>query len=224
MTTIQGRYDHCFIIAYGRSGSTLLQGVLNAVDGYLIRGENGGILHQMFRLARTAERAKAAFGPIAAEPSMPWYGIDLVERGPLLEDLRALFVRNFIRPGPGHRCVGCKEIRYGPGSVKDLGELVDFIDEAFPKSCFLFNARKLDNVAASGWWKRSGDSAQYLEAFETRMRDAHARGRGNTFWVCYDDYVADPGSLETLFDFLGEPFRRDIVDSVLRIPHSVQIA
>ncbi len=224
MTTSRGTYDYCFIIAYGRSGSTLLQGVLNAIDGYLIRGENGGILNQMWAMALTAERAKENFGALATEPSMPWYGIDLVERGPLLRDMRELFVRNFIRPGPGHRCLGCKEIRYGPINVTDLPGFIDFIDETFPKACFLFNSRKLDDTAASGWWKRRGESAEYLGMFEAEMRKVHARGRGNTFWVRYDDYVADPGSLEPLFDFLGEPFRRETVDSVLRIPHGVEIA
>src|SRR5688572_1085508 len=33
---------HLFIVTYGRSGSTLLQGVLNSIPGYLIRGENDG--------------------------------------------------------------------------------------------------------------------------------------------------------------------------------------
>ena len=33
------KFDYIFIISYGRSGSTLLQGVLNSIDGVLIRGE-----------------------------------------------------------------------------------------------------------------------------------------------------------------------------------------
>ena len=34
------RFRTVNIVTYGRSGSTLLMGLLNAIDGYRIRGEN----------------------------------------------------------------------------------------------------------------------------------------------------------------------------------------
>ena len=36
------------IITYGRSGSTLLQSLLNSIDGVHISGENGGIINQLY--------------------------------------------------------------------------------------------------------------------------------------------------------------------------------
>jgi hypothetical protein len=223
MTTEHGGYNYCFIIAYGRSGSTLLQGVLNGIEGYLIRGENGGILNVMYRIARTAANVKEKFSPLAGSVSQPWYGIDLVDRAQLLADLRQLFIRNFIHPSPGHRCLGCKEIRYGPDSVRSLTGLVDFIDEAFPNSCFIFNSRNLEDVAVSAWWKQMSDPAHYLATFEKRMREVYDRGRSNYFWVHYNDYVADPETLGSLFQFLGEPFNRDSIGEVLRTPHNVPV-
>ena len=32
--------DHVFVMTYGRSGSTLLMGILNSIPGWLLRGEN----------------------------------------------------------------------------------------------------------------------------------------------------------------------------------------
>lgn len=38
------RFGSILVITYGRSGSTLLQGILNSIDGILIRGENHNFL------------------------------------------------------------------------------------------------------------------------------------------------------------------------------------
>ena len=36
-----------FVITYGRSGSTLLQNMFNALPGYVLRGENNNILSSL---------------------------------------------------------------------------------------------------------------------------------------------------------------------------------
>ncbi len=41
---------YLFIVTYGRSGSTLLQGILNSIPGYLIRGENRAALFHLYSL------------------------------------------------------------------------------------------------------------------------------------------------------------------------------
>jgi hypothetical protein len=48
---------YVFIVTYGRSGSTLLQGVLNSIPGYLVRGENRQALRHLralMQITRTA--------------------------------------------------------------------------------------------------------------------------------------------------------------------------
>ena len=42
-------YQHVLIITYGRSGSTLLQGLLNSIDGCIVRGENYDACKGLFR-------------------------------------------------------------------------------------------------------------------------------------------------------------------------------
>ena len=46
--------QYLFVITYGRSGSTVLLNLLNAIEGYTIRGENCGIVSH---LARTVSAA-----------------------------------------------------------------------------------------------------------------------------------------------------------------------
>ena len=42
MVDFQPKDGFVFVVTYGRSGSTLLQTVLQSIDGYFIRGENTG--------------------------------------------------------------------------------------------------------------------------------------------------------------------------------------
>src|SRR5215213_881342 len=46
---------YVFVVTYGRSGSTLLMGLLNSIPGYLVRGENWDALHHLFEFHRTLE-------------------------------------------------------------------------------------------------------------------------------------------------------------------------
>lgn len=43
------RYNHILIITYGRSGSTLIQGILNAIPGVRVFGENGNVFFDLYK-------------------------------------------------------------------------------------------------------------------------------------------------------------------------------
>ena len=45
--------DHVFVMTYGRSGSTLLMGLLNSIPGYLIRGENRHAMRHLYDFHRS---------------------------------------------------------------------------------------------------------------------------------------------------------------------------
>ena len=55
------------MVTYGRSGSTLLMGLLNTLPGYLIRGENRDALHHLFLFDQTM-RTESGRGPEAQAP------------------------------------------------------------------------------------------------------------------------------------------------------------
>ena len=44
-----------FVVTYGRSGSTLLQNVLNTIPGYCIRGENANTLAHLAKACHAVE-------------------------------------------------------------------------------------------------------------------------------------------------------------------------
>lgn len=215
-----GRYGYLFMVTYGRSGSTLLQGVLNSIDGYTIRGENGGALYQLFRYHQALE---AKSGELASAPSVPdspthpWFGLHRYPVPLALDRQRALVVDTVLRPEAGSRVLGFKEVRW---YWKDTPEYVAYLGRAFPGARFLFNTRSHDKVAASKWWRDRPDARAELERIES-MHLGILEGLGDAgLRVHYDDYVADPAALQPMYDWLGEPLDVERVRAVMAEPHS----
>jgi len=143
---------YVFIITYGRSGSTLLQNVLNAIPGYCIRGENNNALFHMARAwdaVAHCEAIQGEKGPTGR--SHPWFGAELLDADVLGRGLAETFVRDVLQPEPGARVSGFKEIRFHLTGAH-VDSYLDFILRFFPKARFVFNTRSHDGVAKSGWW------------------------------------------------------------------------
>jgi len=218
---------YVFIVTYGRSGSTLLQNLLNSIPGYCIRGENNNTLYHMARAWDAVSGSEQMRGQRrSGQPTTrehPWYGAELVDPDPLGRDLAATFLRDVLRPPPDARVAGFKEIRFHLAGAH-AGAYLDFILRFFPKARFIFNTRDHAAVARSGWWASMDPAAvKYeLERAETvfsRMRDQLG---DRALALHYDDYVGKPLALKPLFDFLGEPFDADRVGQVIerRLTHS----
>lgn len=192
-----------FIVTYGRSGSTLLQGILSSIPGYLIRGENGGVSYQLYRFHTTATKNSTNKAGRWRSVQSAWYGIGGYPQEAALQEMRRLLLTTVIRPEPDSRVVGFKEIRW---LQQDLHEYVDFLRAVFPGARFVVNTRNLDDVVASKWWARDPDSRQTLAAAESRMLGLVDRLGDDAYHIRYDDYAQSPGKLRGLFEWLGEDF------------------
>ena len=217
----QDRTDlaYLFVLTYGRSGSTLLQGILSATPGVTIRGENGGVVKHLFAFHDTVTRHRDRLARSdVLPPSHPWWGIDGYPDATALRDLRTLMLETVLRPEPDCRVVGFKEIDW---PQEGLAELLGFLRDVFPGARFVLNTRDLAHVAASKWWARRPDALGELQAMEQRYVAALDE-LGDAAWyrVHYDDWVADPEVLRGLFDWLGESFDVARVRAVLDVPHS----
>ena len=217
----QDRADlaYLFVLTYGRSGSTLLQGILSATPGVTIRGENGGVVKHLFAFHDTVTRHRDRLARSdVLPPSHPWWGIDGYPDATALRDLRTLMLETVLRPEPDCRVVGFKEIDW---PQEGLAELLGFLRDVFPGARFVLNTRDLAHVAASKWWARRPDALGELQAMEQRYVAALDE-LGDAAWyrVHYDDWVADPEVLRGLFDWLGEPFDVARVRAVLDVPHT----
>ena len=210
--------DYVFVMTYGRSGSTLLMGILNSIPGWLLRGENRHAMRHLYDFHRSglAERGRVD-ARRASEPTHPWFGIEGFPEAASLQHIRALAEATLLRPEPDTRVSGYKEIRWYD---EDLPDYLDFLRQVFPGARFVLNTRNLDDVAASNYWTHKDDPLGQVRRNEEKMLLA-AEGLGDAVHrVHYDDYVADPEVLRGLFEWLGEVYDADKVHDVMATPHS----
>ena len=78
----QLNFRHLFVITYGRSGSTLLQGLLNSIDGMLIRGENNNVVVNLFQAHAALSLTKKKFIKDTRAPTAAWFGAGQIDGGP----------------------------------------------------------------------------------------------------------------------------------------------
>jgi hypothetical protein len=212
------RLSYVFVLTYGRTGSTLLQGLLTRIPGYLVRGENGGIVYQLYRYHTVAMHHRDRLGrkePLP--PTHPWWGIDGYPEDLALREFRHLVLDTVLRPGPDVHTVGFKEIDW---SVDDLHDYLDFMRRVFPGARFVVNTRNVADVAASKWWANRPDALDQIKKLDEQVRTAGAHLGDAAYYVHYDDYVADHTTLRGLYRWLGAPWNDREVRAVLAQRHS----
>jgi len=216
------RFPFVFIVTFGRSGSTLLQGILNSIPGYLIRGENYSTLLALFVAVRHCHQA-SQYVRGQSNATHPWFGAEKLKPQVFSESVADLFLRLCLQPDTTTRCIGFKEIRYTPEEIPDelFTEYLEFLQAAFPKSALIFNIRNVSEVIDSGWWAGLDrvTSKYHLEATIERF-ESYAAEHDNCFVFNYDSLMKSPAYCESLFEFLGEPLDLDRVKAVLAQPHS----
>lgn len=214
-------FDYIFVVTYGRSGSTLLQGILNAIPGVCIRGENGSALRGLLSSVRALAGANVSFGSEEAGVSTsPWYGINEVDIDAYVTALRRAFVDNVLRPGPASIACGFKEIRYHIGDVVALNDELELMRRIFPRSAFLLNVRNIEDVLRSTELAAHGVEPAEIRQTDEALRAYAAEGREDTILVDYDQYQSDPGKLKSLFEFLGSPLDPITLQQVMSTTHS----
>lgn len=199
---------YVFVVTYGRSGSTVIQALLNAIPGALIRGENNnallGLCKSYFALVRSPDIARMRSDGTHSGPDHPWFGAEQIDTGAYCAALCAAFAQHVLRPMPDTRLSGFKEIR----TLSDpemFTAYLDFIRAGFPQARFVFNMRAAKAVARSGWWRRHDPHkvAEIVASADRVFRAYAAAHPRQSVLLRYEDYVADPAALEPLFDLIG---------------------
>lgn len=218
--TFQMPQSFVFIVTYGRSGSTLLQNLLNSLPGYLIRGENDNTVLYLAQAWRAVNKSvqinsRRSRGTVTDQTS-PWFGAELIEAEAYGKALAESFTRHVLQVGEGVRVAGFKEIRFA-NKPKPFWTYLNFLYTCFPNAKFIFNTRDHAAVARSGWWQSrdAEDVAAQLRAAEELYTAYQRKFPRRGYALHYDEYVADPSLLKGLFAFLEEPYDPDLVRSVM---------
>ncbi len=214
------KYNWLFIVTYGRSGSTLLQGILNSFDGYQINGENNFALIHLFRTVMAIKHAHLQHGKQKTQLTSPWYGIDNVDINKFQKELINSFIDNILNRNKDTRTCGFKEIRYNGLNEQEIPDYIEFVTNSFENPCFIFNERDIDNTAKSKFWNHIENPEKVISDIILKMKKMYALAQDRSYWIKYDEYVKNPEKLEGLFSFLGEPFDLHAIQQVLKIKHS----
>jgi hypothetical protein len=214
-----------FLMGSGRSGTTLLQKILNSADDVMIWGEHGGFLKKIarayFHHTENPKVNRKIFqqNPVAKDPSldfnqlmltdigycwMNWYG-----RQEVTANFAGLIESFFHPPGMEKRHWGFKEIRYGGDD-----RAIEMLAELFPNARFVFIVRNpvdaIASQAALGWGSRTalrGRWKHLAEAWAAQNRGLLEFQRANedrTRFVRFESLISkDSGAIEDLFEWLG---------------------
>lgn len=213
--------EFIMILTVGRSGSTLLQGILNTFPGFLIRGENKGFLLNLQRAYQSIEYSKR-MASSSSTPTDPWFGAEVLDLDRLLDDFSTLTIRQLtgVENLAHVDVLGIKEIRW---LEKDMGSItvadhVAFIQKLFPRSKFIFLTRDIDQILASAWWPLF--DADLIRKQISDFYDAVRKLSGDSlFEIDYSDLRPGSNRLLKLAEFLGQEYM-DAIDVTCSVMHS----
>lgn len=146
-----------FVVTYGRSGSTLTQGMLNTLPRTLVRGENNLYLLPMFRAYASLETFKDKFGgPGAAKASSAFYGLREVDLAAFAASVRQLVQQQLlgdVAPSDVDR-LGFKEVLWHRIKPEEWSDFFGFMDLAFDEPRYVLNRRDVAMTSTSGFWQK----------------------------------------------------------------------
>lgn len=212
-----------FIITYGRSGSTLLQGILNSIDGYEIKGENYSALGALFYSYIRIKKARYKQGKNIRYSTDPWFGSDELSPKRYGQNLVKVFIEDILQPSHNSKVIGFKEIRYDVSEFSNdqyVIEYLYFLKEFFPNARFIFNERNIEDTSESAWWKEDPKASQKIQAIIARMKVLYYEFQDISCWVNYDKYSKNIEELQPLFGFLEEEFDKERLENILKKKHS----
>ena len=172
------RLQHLFVVTYGRSGSTLVQGLLNTLPRVLVRGENGFYILPLYRACVQAMAFRELhYHHRPRQVSSAFYGVRAVRRHRFVAATRRLVVDTLL--GPVERravdVLGFKEVLWHEITPEETADFFDFMDEAFPGARYVLNTRAHENVAVSGFWQKHDADEVYAAIARVEEIQAHLR-------------------------------------------------
>lgn len=204
---------YLFVITFGRSGSTLLQRMLNSHSDFLIRGENHALPMRLFGGLANMKQTIAEFGDRHDDATHPFFGLSTFKQ-PHLDEIFGQFLdRIIINNNTGARIVGYKEIRYGPDFV-DLSSYLYYLTYLLPKVTFVFLYRNPEDAAKSGWWRHQTNAVEYLTDYISMMRSVQSEHNINSIEIHYEDIIDDVSALHSIEAATDRKFNYNVLKKI----------
>lgn len=223
---------HVLIVAHGRSGSTLLQGILNIIDGWFIKGENFNFCYLLYQSYEALRKTKITRGLKATDPTHPWFGAGEINLASFRQHIRNSIQSVLLAGAPAEniKCCGFKEIRYLDilnidRTGESLQKYLNFILSILEPCQLIFLSREIDDTCKSGWWRNidRAEAVSQLQRFKTFSTTYCSTHPGSAFCIRYEDMIHQTDNLSAMFSFLDAAPKADLLQQVLRTPHSYDL-
>lgn len=216
--------DFVVVITIGRTGSTLLNGFLNALNGVLVRGENFMFPYYLFCASRSISNA-VKHG--RSETTSAWFGSNELDEKEFIKWSREILVAQLFGESANReeiRLIGFKEIRFIDLDYEEIRSFIDYLSVMFPGVRFIFHSRDYSHVAESSWWRFYNPTLLFhrFEEFEACIREISLRENSPPFlFTEYETMVTDPLIFaDTLANFLNVTYESEKILQVAREVHS----
>ena len=170
--------DYLFVVTYGRSGSTLVQGLLNTLPRTLVRGENNLYVlpfYQAEKLAAEFKEEHKTHG--AANTSSAFFGLHELKLEDFARTTGEFVTRQLLgTTSPADVDVlGFKDVFWHRVTAEDTTDFFRFMDDAFPGARYVLNQRDHEAVAGSGFWQNFEQSEVYAAIARVEEIQEHLR-------------------------------------------------
>lgn len=211
--------NYVVICSLGRSGSTLLQGILNHIPGYCVRGENWGLLFRLYQGYRSIIQSQITDPDGCQFIESPFYGADKLDTARYVKQVRNI-MQNQLAPPSGTRVLGFKEVRWHSEALEgfNLHSYLRFIELVFPNFKMIFLTRDPQEVVKSSWWTQR--EPQEVEDLINVFYDSMKNCPKEYFKIDYKDLSIESRKLRSLFQYINEPFDKAVVKVALEKRYS----
>ena len=223
--------DYLFVVTFGRSGSTLVQGLLNSLPATLVRGENGFFVHDLYRASASAEafgRAHAKHG--SKQVTSAFYGVRRLRREPFVAATRQIAHDVLLGQHGADRVkrLGFKEVLWHRIAPAETEDFFGWFEEVFPGARYVLNTRDVAAASTSGFWQRQQQEealasiARVIEVQEFLRRTRPDRFVDVRYEALTGDRSASDAELTRLATFVTgacDPALLETLRGVLAVGH-----
>lgn len=216
------KYKSIIIVTYGRTGSTLLQGIVNQIPGCVVRGENYNFIYKIYEAYKKLQHAKKMESEENSKYNTPqhsWYGASQFDLELFINSQKEM-IKKLLIGDSSAQYYGFKEIRYF-GILDELEEFIQFLELVMEDVAIVFNVRNSSDVANSSWWKETNKTKLIpkLDRIQNEFKTL-AQKKENSFYFDYDELMQDSMIVQKLYEFLDVAFDVEKIKTVLSIEHS----
>lgn len=204
------RYRYVFVVTYGRSGSTLVQGLLNTLPRTLVRGENDLYLLHLYRALASVRAFRELHGEHGSRNVVSaFYGLKAIRRSAFVQAMNDIVTAGVIGnlDAGDYDVLGFKEVTWHRIAPEETAAFFDTMDKAFPDARYVLNTRDPERALGSGFWVNA--DADEARALIDRVREVQAHLRetrpDRVFDVSYEVLTGDDaGARDAMVRGLGE--------------------